>query len=110
MEFQQIEVKKYIPPGHTNKLRFSWSLQSPKSVCSYLARDYRFLKHYHKLLEREFPEKKEKFKEEIYQFYKELVINREKFDRYFAYDKYEKSIKQKSVAKNFDIAKSVKKA
>jgi hypothetical protein len=50
VEFHQVEVKKYIPSTHTNKPRFSWSLKQANSVCALLERDYRFWRHYQKLL------------------------------------------------------------
>lgn len=62
VEFHQDEVKKYIPSTHSSRPRMSWSLKQPNSVCTFLEKDYRFLRHYLTLLEKEFPEKAKTFK------------------------------------------------
>ncbi len=80
VEFREEEVKKFIPPTHSQKLRLSWSMKQPNSILSYLDKDFRFLKHYHELLETEFPQKANQFRSEMHNFYKHTVIKKEKFD------------------------------
>ncbi len=55
-------------------------MKQPNSILSYLDKDFRFLKHYHELLETEFPNKANQFRSEMHNFYKRTVIKKEKFD------------------------------
>ena len=62
-------------------VRYSFSFKN--SICQYLERDFRFIKHYYDLLIKKFPERQQKLRFEIYEQYKEGMIRRESFDKVF---------------------------